>query len=214
MKYLKPIRIALWVMAGIATLALLGQTYLKDVPERVQIGEPISVDVDTPSGLPKHFEFSDFEFVDHRGETFASDRLDGKPWIGFIFLTHCPTGACPVMIGKMADLQMAIPDERVEFVSFSVDPERDTPDAMSTYVERMTGKTPGDRWHLLVGETRDEMVAFAEENNLSVGDDFGHSTYFLLVDGDGWVRGLYGNNDPTAMAQVAADVAKLLETEG
>ena len=58
------------------------------------------------------------------------------------------------------------------------------------------------------------MKALAQEMKLAVGDDWGHSTQFLLVDADGLVRGAYGNNDETAMARLAADADRLVAAGG
>ena len=162
--------------------------------------------------LQPMFRTPEFALVDQNGERFASDDLAGKAWVGFIFLTNCPTGACPTMIGKMADLRDGLADVPVEFVSFSVDPDRDTPEVLATYAEQVTGDAPGERWHLLTGQGREEMKALAQEMKLAVGDDWGHSTQFLLVDANGFVRGLYGNNDPTAMDRLRADAARLVAT--
>ena len=61
------------------------------------------------------------------------------------------------MTGKMANLAKTIADERVNFVSFTIDPDRDTPEAMKAYAEKLGGGDGGGvsgRWHLLTGTTR------------------------------------------------------------
>ncbi|MEM1010686.1 MAG: SCO family protein [Planctomycetota bacterium] len=176
--------------------------------------EPEAPAVAPSDELPRLFEFAEFDLVSHRDEPFSSENVDGKPWVGFIFLVNCPTGACPVMVDKMNDLQSAIPDEEVQFVSFSVDPDRDTAESMSQFVEAVTGDQPGDRWHLLTGGTREGMSEFARQNRLAVGEDWGHSTQFLLIDADGVVRGVYGNSNPLAMTELAADARRLVAAGG
>lgn len=220
MKPWKILTIGLWLLAIASVAAYFAANY--SAKGRLILKEPesggLSIEdtewsiesIETVGPLPKLFPTPQFTLVEHTGEPFDSASLKGKPWVGFIFLTHCPTGACPVMVGKMGDLQDALP-EGVELVSFSVDPERDTPEAMAQYVETVTGEAPSDRWHLLTGESREQMNALAHEMKLSVGEDFGHSTQFLLVDADGLVRGAYGNNDPSAMARLEADAKRLLE---
>ncbi len=161
--------------------------------------------------LPVFFPTPAFALTDQAGQPFSSVELKGKVWIGFIFLTNCPTGACPVMVGKMARLQEALPDERIHFVSFSVDPDRDTPEVLAKYAAEVGQAEVSPRWHLLTGGTRDEMKAFAQEMKLIVDEEFGHSTVFLLVDQQGNVRGSFGNEDIDGMKNLAAAAQKLLE---
>jgi cytochrome oxidase Cu insertion factor (SCO1/SenC/PrrC family) len=201
MRPLKVISIGVWALA----VACVGAYFIVKTTAASEPAQPVQ------PPLPELFEFEEFAMTNHRGEPFSTEDVAGQPWIGFIFLTHCPTGACPVMVAKMDQLQDAVPDERVQFVSFSVDPDRDTPASMTQFVEAVTGDTPGDRWHLLTGGTRASMTEFANNNNLAVGEDFGHSTQFLLIDGTGTVRGLYGNSDASAMSRLTADTQRLLE---
>ncbi len=207
---MKPSRVLMVAMWALAVACIAGYVAAKAFASE---SEPDVVSAE-PEGLPKLFEFSEFDLTSHRGEPLSTADVKGQPWVGFIFLTNCPTGACPMMVGKMNDLQEAIPDEQVQFVSFSVDPDRDTPESMTQFVEAVTGDEPGDRWHLLTGGTRDSMKAFAADNKLAVGDDWGHSTQFLLIDADGMVRGVYGNSDASAMNRLAGDARSLVAAGG
>ncbi len=202
MRYLKVARTILWALAIASAAALLWQQ-----SRTPSANASMNVAEDGP--LEAYFPTPEFELIDQNSEPFTSADLQGKPWVGFIFLTHCPTGACPMMVGKMGDLQDALP-EGVEFVSFTVDPDRDTPEAMKNYVETITGDAPSDRWHLLTGLDREGMTTLAAKMGLAVADDFGHTTRFLLVDESGTVRGLYGNDDPDGMTKLAADAKKLM----
>ncbi len=215
----KPLVIALWILAGLSIAGYAWMRANRPAPP-AQGGQDIEIVVRDEAGntvdlqaLPPLFATPAFELTDHHGQAFSSEQLKGKVWIGFIFLTNCPTGACPVMVGKMAKLQEALPDERVHFVSFSVDPERDTPEVLATYAEEVGGAGVSDRWHLLTGGSRKQMADLAASMKLAVGEDFGHSTVFLLVDGDGMVRGLYGNDDPEGMARLQEATRRLLEME-
>ena len=207
-------RYGLWALAA----ALVGGYVMAQVrvqgrvQERVQDRVQARVDAREPqeSDLTPLYKMPDFALTDHTGEPFASDDLEGTAWVGFIFLTNCPTGACPQMIGKMVDLQEGLADVPVEFVSFSIDPERDTPEVLSGYAERMAGGAPGDRWHLLTGDTAEQMEDLASQMRLGVGEDWTHSTRFLLVDANGFVRGLYGNNDAAEMDRLRADAERLV----
>lgn len=212
MSKLKIITVVLWALAIAAVAAyFVARSTAGQANDAQSPNQPIAVD---DGSLPRLFDTPDFEFTNHADKTLNSDALKDKVWVGFLFLTHCPTGACPVMVGKMAELQKALPDGEIEFVSFSVDPERDTPEAMGEYVKTVTGDTPGDRWHLLTGGTQASMQEFATTMKMAVGEDFGHSTQFLLIDKDGYARGVYGNTDPDAMTRLRAEAKQLLAAGG
>ena len=201
--------VALWALAIASVAAYIVARSSIPEPGAAPIDLTLAQPVSQTGELPELMSTPDFKLIDHKGESFDSTMLAGKPWVGFIFLTNCPTGACPMMVGKMGDLQKTLP-EGIELVSFSVDPERDTPEVMNGYVERITGDAPSDRWHLLSGESAEQMKALAGEMKLIVDEDWGHSTQFLLVDSNGTVRGIYGNTDETAMGRLAVDAEKLM----
>ena len=204
----KALIIALWILALLSVAAYFYRRQpAPNPPVEIVISDPA---VEEEGVLPVLFPAPAFELTDQHGKTFSSDALKGKVWVGFIFLTNCPTGACPVMVGKMAKLQEALPDERVHFVSFSIDPERDTPEVLAKYANEIGGAEVSNRWHLLTGQSAEQMKEFAADFKLAVGEDWGHSTIFLLVDGKGSVRGSFGNDDPEGMAKLRAAVETLL----
>ena len=203
--------IALWALAiaSVAAWAVVRVTMPEPAPQPAVTVEAPGLEL-TDGELPVLFSTPEFDLTDQNGEAFSSEELEGKVWVGFIFLTNCPTGACPVMTGKMADLQEALPDERVHFVSFSIDPERDTPEVLKAYAESASEGEVSPRWHLLTGASRQEMHELANAMKLTFDDENQHSTWFLLVDGQGNVRGLYGNTDPEGMKNLRRDAETLL----
>ena len=70
--------------------------------------------------------------IDQDGRTISADALRGNVWICDFVFTHC-AGPCPKMTSMMADLQQRITRPDVKLVSFSVDPERDTPAVLKEY---------------------------------------------------------------------------------
>ena len=216
MRPYKLLTVGLWVLVfAVAGAFAVVYATAPDRPPQVGVAVPYEQVFDEADDtLPVLFDAPAFELTDQNGEVFSSDQLRGKVWVGFIFLTNCPTAACPVMSGKMAALQEALPDERVHFVSFSIDPERDAPAVLKGYADQMAGGEASDRWHLLTGDDRDEIRAVAKGLRLTFDDSNRHSTFFLLVDADGKVRGSYGNTDETAMARLRRDAQSLLATDG
>jgi protein SCO1/2 len=133
----------------------------------------------------------------------------------FIFTT-CG-GACPAMTARMARLRREVPDE-VVFVSFTVDPAHDTPEALSRYAASFKAD---DRWLFVTGPQKDLYTLSTGGFKLAAmevppeerkeGDDgpFLHSSKFVLVDGNGEIRGYYDSTDEDEMKSLVADLARL-----
>src|SRR5699024_4569196 len=82
-------------------------------------------------------EISDFEFTTQDNETFGLDDLKGKYWVADFVFTNCTT-VCLPMTTNMSYLQDQINEEGledIELVSFSVDPDYDTPEVLKEYSE-------------------------------------------------------------------------------
>ena len=161
--------------------------------------------------LPVLFDSPPFSLTDQDGAPFVHDQLRGKVWVADFIFTHCP-GACPKMTMQMAALQRSVPDPDVHFVSFSVDPERDTPPVLKQYAQGFDADPK--RWHFLTGP-KDDMFAAARGMKLTaepagvLGPEIAHAEKFLLVDGQGRVRGAYDSKDEQDMKRLAADAASL-----
>src|SRR5574342_75804 len=75
-----------------------------------------------------------FRLVDEHGRPFGTDELRGRVWAaGFIF-TRCPT-ICPTVTRRMATIQRRTRSlvDQFHLVSFTVDPEYDTPERLAAY---------------------------------------------------------------------------------
>ena len=98
--------------------------------------------------------FTDLEVIDQNGRKlrFYSDVLKGRVvLINFIF-TNCPD-ACPMMTHKLMQVRsMMVPaiKDDVWFISVSVDPDRDTPEAMKAFAEKQG--VDESRWIFLTGD--------------------------------------------------------------
>jgi cytochrome oxidase Cu insertion factor (SCO1/SenC/PrrC family) len=98
--------------------------------------------------------FTDLPVVTQNGETlrFYSDVLkDEVVLISFIF-TNCQD-ACPLITSKLVQTRTVLGEgmaDKVRFISLSVDPERDTPEAMKKFAEKLGADQPN--WLFLTGE--------------------------------------------------------------
>ena len=142
-----------------------------------------------------------YELVDDHERPFTADTLRGKVWVaGFVF-TSCPS-TCPAVTRAMQDLHARFDrnDIDVEMVSFTVDPQRDTPQVLRAYAEQVGAD---ERWRFVTGDPAAIRAVVRDGFKLGIGDkeptvddadlyDIAHSTKLALVDPDGNVRGLYG----------------------
>jgi protein SCO1/2 len=159
--------------------------------------------------LPGYGNVSRFSLTDQSGAAFSSDGLEGKVWVANFIFTNC-AGPCPRMSTDMARLATSFAAEpRVHFVSFTVDPERDTPPVLAAYARRFRA---GERWHLLTGEPAE--LHRIKRRDFQLGDVapgvLEHSTRFVLVDGKGRIRGYYRSDEAGFIEQVTADIRRLL----
>ncbi len=154
---------------------------------------------------------ADFYLTESSGKTLRRADLIGRVWVADFIFTRCQ-GPCPIMSGKMAELQRKLPSE-VSFVSFSVDPEFDTPEVLRKYGQKY-GAERG-RWHLVTAKRSTIYEAIRKNFNLpgQGPDDEGgivHSDRFVLVDRQGAIRGYYDGTDDGDVALLEKDAAELL----
>jgi protein SCO1 len=143
-------------------------------------------------------QVSDFMLTDQNADPMGSKRLRGRIWVADFIFTRC-AGPCPVMSGKMAELQSALKSRPgIELVSISVDPAHDTPERLKSYGERYSAR-PGI-WHLLTGPKEEILRIMKEDFKIGYSDPgdgppetaIVHGTHFILVDTEGQIRGYYG----------------------
>jgi len=164
--------------------------------------------------LPNNGIVPHFQLTDQNGQSFGTEQLRGKIWIADFIFTTCP-GPCPIISSRMSETQKPLRETDVELVSFSVDPEHDTPAVLRDYAARLNAQ-PG-RWHFLTGDkgviyrlSIDGFKLAAAENG-ATGPI--HSTRMVLVDRDGVIRGYYDGTDADAVTRLLADTNHLLREQ-
>ena len=158
--------------------------------------------------LPVYGRVPDFHLTSQTGAPFDRNSLDGKIWVADFIFTNC-TSSCPRMSRQMGRVQSAVaefPD--VQLVSFSVDPQRDTPAVLAEYAKRYHAQ-PG-RWNFLTGDAKTldalDRRAFMLGN---VDGSLEHSTRFVLVDRQGRIRGYYGASQDDPTPSLIVDIRRL-----
>jgi protein SCO1/2 len=157
-----------------------------------------------------------FQLTNQDGQPFGSPQLAGKIWIADFIYTMCP-GPCPMISTRMSDLQKPLEKTDVRLVSFSVDPEKDTPKVLRSYAERLQAE-PG-RWDFLTGPKSAIYKLSHDGFKLAVSDGSDaqgipvHSTRMVLVDRHGQIRGYYDATEPEAVTKLLADTNHLLREQ-
>jgi len=197
-----------------ALLALVALLVLRQAPR----GPSAEAIADRPplserGALPVLWDAPAFSFRDQEGRPFASRDLRGHVWISDFFFTSC-TSICPMMTARMAELQTLVLNPEVRFVSFSVDPEHDTPEVLKRYASMW--KADPARWRFLSTDRKGlAETAAAMRTFVSPPEEDGpiqHSGVFILTDGEGRVRGVYDSSEPSALARLITDALTLAGT--
>jgi protein SCO1/2 len=154
--------------------------------------------------LPVLGEIPSFQLIDQSGRTFDRSALDGHVWVADFIFTNCES-SCPRMSSKMHLVQGAT-GPGVKLVSFSVDPARDTPQALQEYGKKYSADAA--RWTFLTGD--EKVLDMLDHDAFKLGNlNMDHSTRFVLIDKKGRVRGYYGLFDGDPVAKLAKDAARL-----
>ncbi len=158
--------------------------------------------------LPAYAHVPAFTLTSQSGAAFDSKALDGKVWVADFFFTTC-LGPCPRMSAQMHWVQKQLADlPDVKLVSFTVDPQHDTPPVLASYAQRFRAE-PG-RWYLLTGSQATLNTLDHDTFKMgSVDGNFVHSTLFALVDRRGFIRGYYHTEEGETLEPLIADVRRL-----
>lgn len=160
-----------------------------------------------------HF-LSDFEFTDQSGKAFGTEQLKGKIHVMNCFFTVCPS-LCPLLMGNLQRVQKAFSnDNKVQMISLSVTPERDSVAQLNKYAKANT--INNSLWHLLTGDKKRlyEVARndyFVDENmgtELNE-NDFLHTENIVLVDQNLQIRGIYNGSLQLEMQQLIKDIETL-----
>ena len=156
----------------------------------------------------------DFRLTDQLGRSASAEDLRGRVVVVNFIYTSC-RDTCPLLSLRMQALQERLREEtllggRVQLLSFTVDPEHDTPEVLRPYAER-SGADP-QAWRFLTGSRHEvvpviergffqAVVPIATPQAVQTGHPGGgeahehaevmHSNRFILIDRQGRMRALY-----------------------
>lgn len=174
------------------------------------------------------YSIDDFSFINQDNDTITRDSLLGSIYVASFFFTSCPT-ICPTMTRNMSYLQEKLSVyPNVRFLSHTVDPDNDTPEKLSDYVNLMHQKNVSidlSNWDFVTGD-KDKLYESAANYFVNASVDslapggFLHSEYFILIDKQGRVRsgidingnvvGAYDGTNEAQMKDLINDINVLM----
>ena len=167
-------------------------------------------------------QVANITLVNQLGDTVSLDDIQGSIIIANYFFTRCPS-ICPTLTKnmkelqdamKMKDLRKKIDSSFVRFISFSVDPERDSAQVLKKYADRYG--INHDTWWMLTGPKKTVYdYAFNElklglQDGEGIDSNFIHTEKFVLIDRSRVVRGYYNGLDSASMSKLAEDITLLM----
>ena len=167
-----------------------------------------------------------FAYQNQEGLQVTNKNYINKVWITEFFFATCPT-ICPIMNVQMTNLTKEVRtmnmEDQVQFLSFSIDPTKDTPEALKKYKNLHCGDCKN--WDFLTGNEEfthrlgiESFKVFAGREEEAAGG-YAHSGAFSMVDQNGYLRGVYnitsfdGDVNKSEYQRLLRDLKILIERE-
>ncbi len=167
--------------------------------------------------LPVLGQLGAFRFTDQSGRPFGSDELKGYVWVASFIYTRCPT-ICPAITEKLGHVQKRARNisNAFKIVSFSVDPNHDTPEVLAAYAAKH--KVSPRMWHLVTGSLQSIKETVEGGLKMAMGTPEGdydfaslfHGTHLVLVDANLKIRGYYDSSEAGTVDRLLSDAAMLI----
>ncbi len=203
-KYLLVLAAAL----AMAYVAYFVRGYIADVSPLPIMGQRTTDD----AGNRIYHTISPIAAVNQHGDTITGDDLKGRIHVANFFFTSCPL-ICPSMTLNMKTVQEGLDIPDLLFVSYSIDPKRDSSARMMQFAERFS--VDDHNWHFLTADkeavymlARNSYFMLAVEGTPER-NDFIHSEQLVLVDKELRIRGVYDGMEEREMRQLKRDILKL-----
>jgi protein SCO1/2 len=164
--------------------------------------------------LQQYKTVPDFQLTERSGRIVSLADLKGRVWLANFFYASCQ-GPCPVINGRLGNLQAAaLKNGDVRFVSFTTQPDTDTPEVLRRYAGRFHAS---DKWLFLTGD-KEQLFDLANKGFLltaveqtgSRENPVIHSIKLALVDKAGNIRAYYDGSDETNTPRILHDIDRLL----
>jgi protein SCO1/2 len=159
----------------------------------------------------------DFKLIDHNNQVLGKAELAGRWSILYFGYTHCPD-VCPVDLNILGEMLNAIDDSDtrrlIQVIFVSVDPERDTPDVLKSYLQNfhpeiIGASAPAAELNILTHAIGIPHSHDKKHEHQAV-YEVSHSSVMILLNPEGKYAGLFGApHDSTLMA---SDLGKIIDS--
>jgi len=157
----------------------------------------------------------DFKLTGQDGKPVSLKTFDNKIFVVSFFYTHCPNVCNQVNTNVEQLVSNYEKNKMVNFVSITVDPERDSVKVLKNYAGNFKAVSP--KWLFLTGDTS-TIYNLARNgflvNALQTGkDDFIYSDKLILIDEEKRIRGYYTGASTDEVNRLNDEIKVLLSEE-
>jgi protein SCO1/2 len=211
-----------WFLVALSFVVLPVLYFLMRTHKTLPIYNPYQIDaslVDSAvQSIQKSHTIADFSLFNQNGDTVSGQIVQNKVYVAEFFFATCQD-ICPLMNAQMQRIFQKFKTENdFAILSFSVQPERDTPSALSAYALKYGATLP--TWQFLTGG-KPQIYTLARQSYFlmkkeSVGEgagdkyDFIHTNFFVLIDRQKRIRGYYDGTNKKQVDILMQDIALLL----
>ncbi len=160
---------------------------------------------------PPLVEVEPWELTNQHAQPFGTAQMKGRVWVADFFFTRCPT-ICAELTRTMSKVKKNLTrhGNKVGYLSFSVDPEFDTPPRLKSYIEKH--QLDDSSWSFLTSDSRETMKrVVTEQIKMVMGMpealpkdpsllDISHSAKLVLFDEKGDLRAVFGTDNESLVA--------------
>jgi len=172
------------------------------------------------------YDVEEFEYKNQNGEMVSSEDLKGTYWVAAFIFTNC-TAACPPMTANMAKIQSQLKEagleDNIRFVSFSIDPNHDSPKVLKEFANKFDADF--SNWDLLTGYSQKEIKEFSVKSFKSLVEripvqdpaegqadyNYMHSSSLFLVSPDGRAIKKYNGTDYSKVDGTVKSIKEFIE---
>jgi protein SCO1/2 len=198
-----------WISVGaIAVVAAFAGVYVARM-----LNQPAVPSLESGTSLPQPRVLAEFNLVDTQGKPASTAALRGHPTLVFFGFTHCPD-VCPTTLALLANVQKQVAQQDpavsgIKVALISVDPERDTPEQLGSYIASFRGDFIGLTGSAseIVKATRAFGVAAARVDLGGGNYTMDHSAAVFALDSQARIVAVF--TPPLSAAALSRDLARL-----
>jgi protein SCO1/2 len=160
---------------------------------------------------PRSVAIPEIELIDHDGQSFKRENLTGSWQLMFFGFTHCPD-ICPATLQQLSLVQASLEEigkVAPEILLVTVDPERDTPDVLATYISYFDANIKGITGDLDEIRKLTSTSSIFFEKSYQGKDEYtvDHSTVILIINESGAIQASF--SAPHVISNFVKDLPRI-----